>query len=282
MSAGEAEPLARVREEVMADRWRLVLSGTGDAAWNMAVDEAILEAVIAGEQPPTVRFYRWAQPSISLGRFQQAEKALHLTLCRERGIQVVQRLTGGKAVLHGHDLTLCVVAPVRSFAPAHRVTEVHRRIVQALARAFRSLGVETHPVSRTDMRALRGMHVNCFDHALPGDLTTPDGVKLVGGAQYRRAEVVMEQISVPFEPLPNALRGCLQVWTEPSASPLVGISEESLIPAICTGIAQEFGIGWLSAPLSADEFALAIHLKTRYTQGEPQLSLSFPSATEMS
>lgn len=263
----------------MANRWRLVLSGTGDAVWNMAVDEAILEAVIAGEQSPSVRFYRWAQPSISLGRFQQVEKALHLALCRERGIQVVQRLTGGKAVLHGHDLTLCVVAPVHTFAPAHRVTEVHLRIVQALARGLRSLGVETHPVSRADMRALRGMHVNCFDHALPGDLTTPDGVKLAGGAQYRRAEVVMEQISIPFEPMPNTLRGCLQTWTEPPASPLVGISEESLITATCTGIAQEFGIAWLSTPLSADEIALATYLQTRYMEGEPQPSPLSPSAT---
>lgn len=264
MSAGEAEPLARVREEVMADRWRLVLSGTGDAAWNMAVDEAILEAVIAGEQPPTVRFYCWAQPSISLGRFQQAEKALHLTLCRERGIQVVQRLTGGKAVLHGHDLTLCVVAPVRSFAPAHRVTEVHLRIVQALASGLRALGIETRPVSQVPPRALKGTHPNCFHYALPGDLTTPDGVKLAGGAQYRRAEVVMEQISMPFEPLPDTLRGCLQGWVDPPASPLIGIAEDSLEEALAAGIAREFNVGWQIAPLSVGEVAFASQRQASY------------------
>lgn len=248
----------------MTDTWRLVLSTAGDAAWNMAVDEAILESVIAGEQLPTVRFYRWANPSVSLGRFQQVEKALHLTLCREREIQVVQRLTGGKAVLHGHDLTLCVVAPVCSFGPAHRVVEVHLRIVQALARAFRSLEVETHPVSRTDTRSLRGMHVNCFDHALPGDLTTPDGVKLVGGAQYRRAEVVMEQISIPIEPLPKTLRGCLRAWTDPPTPPLIGIAEDSLVDALAVGIAREFDITWQIAPLSAGELTLASQRQTSY------------------
>lgn len=248
----------------MRDTWRLVLSGAGDAAWNMAVDEAILESVIAGEQPPTVRIYRWANPSISLGRFQQAEKVLHLSLCRERRVQVVQRLTGGKAVQHSHDLTLCVVAPLRFFAPAHRVVEVHLRIVHALARGLQPLGIETRPASRTDLRALRGTHTNCFDHALPGDLTALNGVKLAGGAQYRRADVIMEQISIPFQPLPHTLRGCLQTWTEPPASPLTGIPEDSLKSALCAGIAREFGIEWRSASLSANEVALANRLMEHY------------------
>jgi lipoate-protein ligase A len=137
--------------------WRLIQDGAGHAAWNMAVDEAILEAIIAGEQPPTVRFYRWAKPSVSLGRLQRAEKVLNMSLCRERGIPVVQRLTGGKAVLHGHDLTLCVVAPLRSFAPARRVLEVHLRLVTALARGFRMLGVDTRPVVQTGTAPLQGV-----------------------------------------------------------------------------------------------------------------------------
>ncbi|MEJ5250460.1 MAG: hypothetical protein HPY54_11320 [Chthonomonadetes bacterium] len=247
----------------MANLWRLVRSEAGDAAWNMAVDEAILEAVLAGEQPPTVRFYRWRSPSVSLGRFQKAEKALNLALCRERGVQVVGRLTGGKAVLHGHDLTLSVVAPLHSFMPAHRVVEVHLRIVHALAEGFRLLGIDTRPVSRTDRRDLHASSANCFDHALPGDLTTPDGVKLAGGAQYRRGDVVLEQISIPFQPLPDALRGCLQGWKEPAPSPLIGVAEDALIQALCAGIARQFGVEWNPAPLSANELALA----NRFVEG---------------
>ncbi len=248
----------------MLATWRLIRDGAGDAAWNMAVDQAILEAVIAGEQPSTVRFYRWAKPSVSLGRFQQSEKVLDLARCRERGVQVVQRLTGGKAVLHGHDLTLCVVAPLRFFAPAHRVLNVHHRLVCALARGFRTLGVVSRPVSRIDVRALRGSHAGCFEHPLPGDLTTPQGVKLVGGAQYRRAEVVMEQMSIPIEPLPEALRGCLQPWSEPAPSPLQGVSEGKLIDAIVEGFISEFGIEWQDAPLSDVEVVRAQRLLMRY------------------
>jgi len=244
--------------------WRLIQDGAGDAAWNMAVDEAILEAVIAGEQPPTVRFYRWARPSVSLGRLQRAEKVLNMSLCRERDIPVVQRLTGGKAVLHGHDLTLCVVAPVRSFAPAHRVLEVHLRLVYALAKGFRMLGVDTRPVVQAERRLLKGSHANCFAHALPGDLTAQGGVKLVGGAQYRRADVVMEQMSIPIAPLPESLRGVLQPWHEPDKLPLIGICCERLIAVLQTGFASEFGVEWRTAALSPSEAARANALQSGY------------------
>lgn len=248
----------------MLATWRLIRDGAGDAAWNMAVDEAILDAVIAGEQPPTVRLYRWANPSVSLGRFQRAERVLNVPLCRERGIPLVRRLTGGKAVLHGHDLTLCVVAPLRLFAPAHRVLDVHLRLVRALARGFAMLGVQTRPVSRTDVRMLRETHVNCFEHALPGDLTTPEGVKLVGGAQYRRADVVMEQMSIPIAPLPGSLRNVLQSWKEPAETPLVGTSAEKLEAAIQEGMAVEFGIAWHTALLSPAEVDRARCLQLGY------------------
>jgi len=244
--------------------WRLIQDGAGHAAWNMAVDEAILEAIIAGEQPPTVRFYRWAKPSVSLGRLQRAEKVLNMSLCRERGIPVVQRLTGGKAVLHGHDLTLCVVAPLRSFAPARRVLEVHLRLVTALARGFRMLGVDTRPVVQVERHLVKGSHVNCFAHALPGDLTTEEGVKLVGGAQYRRAEVVMEQMSIPVAPLPKSLHGVLQPWHEPDASPLLGIPYEQLTAVLQKGLSSEFGVDWRLAALSACEAARADALQRGY------------------
>ncbi len=244
--------------------WRLIRDEAGDAAWNMAVDEAMLEAVIAGEQPPTVRFYRWARPSVSLGRFQHAERVLNTLLCRERMISVVRRLTGGKAVLHGHDLTLCVVAPVRCFAPAHRVLEVHLRLVRALARGFALLGIPTRPISRADVHSLRGAHANCFEHALPGDLSTPDGIKLVGGAQYRRSGVVMEQMSIPIAPLPSSLRNVLEPWKEPAETPLRGIPPEQLVEVLQEGISSELDVQWQDASLSPDEVALARCLQAGY------------------
>lgn len=248
----------------MLATWRLIRDGAGDAAWNMAVDEAILEAVRTGESAPTVRFYRWAKPAISIGRFQQEARVIPLARCRHRQVAVVRRLTGGKAVLHGHDLTLCAVVPLRYFLPAHRVMEVHLRLVSALASGFQLLGIDAYPARRVDPQALHGAHASCFDHALPGDLVSSEGVKLVGGAQYRRGEVIMEQMSIPVKPLPAVLRGCLHPWREPTPSPLQEIPLDELMRALEQGICLEFGVEWQIAPLSPSEVAMAHQLAEKY------------------
>lgn len=233
--------------------WRWIRDGAGEAAWNMAVDEAILEAVLSGAQPPTVRVYTWRSPAISLGRFQQIEQTVDLQRCRERGISVVRRLTGGKAVLHGHDLTLCVVAPLACFAPARSVIEVHHRILRPLVSALSRVGVRVNTLQRTDRYALRTPHVNCFEHALPGDLVTPDGTKVLGGAQYRRGEVVMEQICLPVDSVPAILHGVLSSSNALPQTPLCGIAPARLEEAIQYAFAEEAGLLLKPSVLSEQE-----------------------------
>lgn len=244
--------------------WRLLPHEAGDAAWNMAVDEAVLQSLLEQTQPPTLRVYQWSKPSVSLGRFQRAERVVDLSACHRRGVPVVQRLTGGKAVLHGHDITLSVVAPLDVFAPARQVIDVHLFLINVLAAAFRELGVETCPVHRVNVAALRGTHSNCFEHVLPGDLATPEGVKLAGGAQYRRADVVLEQISIPCAQLPEALEGILLPWTPLPVSPLVGTSRQQLIGALCRGFARAFRVEWLRGDLSSEERERARRWQERY------------------
>src|SRR5947208_2539412 len=91
--------------------WRIVEDGLGEAVWNMARDEAILNAVVADAAPPTLRLYRWKQPSVSLGRFQSVERTLHGETCRALGIPLVRRITGGRGILHGDDLTVSIICP---------------------------------------------------------------------------------------------------------------------------------------------------------------------------
>jgi lipoate-protein ligase A len=94
-----------------AGRWRLITSGYGDGPRNMAVDEAILEAVAAGESPPTLRFYAWQPPCVSLG-YRQPANVVDVERCAAAGWDVVRRPTGGRAILHVDELTYSVVAPV--------------------------------------------------------------------------------------------------------------------------------------------------------------------------
>src|SRR5262249_61437229 len=92
-------------------KWRWIDSGEGSPAWNMALDEAILDAVAEGISPPTVRLYRWESPSISIGKFQLAARGLDLAACAARDIPVVRRPTGGRAVLHWSDQTFSIILP---------------------------------------------------------------------------------------------------------------------------------------------------------------------------
>ncbi|HLM68541.1 MAG TPA: hypothetical protein VK358_13475, partial [Longimicrobium sp.] len=88
--------------------WRLLDTPPAPGAWNMAVDEALAQSVRAGE-PPVLRVYRWSPPCLSLGR-NQPSGGYDRDEIRRRGLDVVRRPTGGRAVLHHRELTYSVAA----------------------------------------------------------------------------------------------------------------------------------------------------------------------------
>ena len=69
-----------------------------DSFMKMAVDEAVMVSVASGLSPNTLRFYRWKEPAVSVGYFQEAEKVVNVGLCRKDGVEIFRRLTGGGAV----------------------------------------------------------------------------------------------------------------------------------------------------------------------------------------
>src|SRR5260221_14259042 len=91
--------------------WRLVHSPLADGAANMAIDEAILRAVAAGQAPPTLRFFGWTPPCLSLGYAQPAAE-VDAERLNQLGYGLVRRPTGGRAILHTHELTYSVIAPM--------------------------------------------------------------------------------------------------------------------------------------------------------------------------
>ncbi|MEP0774137.1 MAG: lipoate--protein ligase family protein, partial [Acidobacteriota bacterium] len=92
-------------------RWRFLLDPPAPGAWNMAVDEALAEAVAAGASAPLLRLYRWHPPCLSLGASQPFTVA-DVGFCSRHGVDLVRRPTGGRAVLHHHELTYLVAAPL--------------------------------------------------------------------------------------------------------------------------------------------------------------------------
>ncbi|MBI3610025.1 MAG: lipoate--protein ligase family protein [Nitrospirae bacterium] len=181
------------------NEWRIVEDGPGEAAWNMAVDEAIAESCRRGLVPPTLRFYTWSHPAVTIGYFQKIDRDLDEEVCRREGIAVVRRITGGRAVLHGNDLTYCV-------ASGHDVAELPNSIREtflAISRGFieglRPLGLDPKTV-RSPLKET-GRSPLCFASTSWYE-TTCGGRKVIGSAQRRWKDGMMQQGSLllDFDP----------------------------------------------------------------------------------
>lgn len=159
----------------------------------MAADLACLDQVAAGG-PPMLRFYSWDPPALSLGRF-QPDHDVDLDACNARGVEVVRRPTGGKALLHGGDLTYAVALP-RPDGAAGRVDALYRRLAGGLIAGLARLGVTA--TIGADAGAAGPV---CFAAAQGADLRVGSR-KLCGSAQVQRGRVVLQHGSVLLDRLP--------------------------------------------------------------------------------
>jgi lipoate-protein ligase A len=161
----------------------------------MAVDEAILRAVAAGRVPPTLRFYAWEPPCLSLGRAQKVSD-VDLDALYAVGFDLVRRPTGGKAILHVDELTYSVIVPQGEPRVAGGVVESYRHLSTGLLRGLERLGVANLTANqRAGDRRLEGPV--CFE--VPSDYEiTVGGQKLVGSAQMRSHGVVLQHGAMPL------------------------------------------------------------------------------------
>lgn len=177
--------------------WRLVRDGFRDPALNMAIDEALLISCEQGSGPPVLRLYGWSPPALSLGCFQKAAEEIDLEACRRRGIAVVRRPTGGKAIFHDRDLTYSVIAPTATASWGSDILETYRALSRALARGLRDLGVavELLPAQK---RALRAAAYRGACALVPASHEiVVQGKKLVGSAQKRLRRSFLQHGSIP-------------------------------------------------------------------------------------
>jgi len=183
--------------------WRLIVDSASGAFVNMAVDEAVLMHCIQGNSAPTLRFYEWEKPSISIGYAMNAEADVSLPLCRERDVPVVRRITGGGLVFHKCDITYTVVFP-ENFGPGGSgkrlsVLESYRLVNRALAKGLKELGILTSLLERDESTSGSRRQAGniCFNTPTVYDIIY-DGRKLAGSAQRRKKGWVLHQGSMLF------------------------------------------------------------------------------------
>ena len=172
--------------------WRLVLTPAASGAENMALDEALMErARDTGEW--MLRVYSWRTPTISLGRNQTARGRYDVDRIRERGMDVVRRPTGGRAILHAREITYSVTAPV---AAAGDLRQSYERINGLLAAALARMGVDA-TMAAARQASTPGISP-CFDYPSAGELTV-GGRKLAGSAQWRGDGALLQHGSILVE-----------------------------------------------------------------------------------
>lgn len=257
--------------------WRLLDTGALSASVNMAIDEALLQLYARGQSPPTLRFYQWHPPAVSLGYFQR-KHSIDLAACGQRGFDVVRRLTGGRAVLHLDDLTYSVIAGIEEGIP-FSLAAAYGLLCEGLLAGFRLLGFQAK-VGCESARPPQGDV--CFMRSAIGDIVF-QGKKFVGSAQTWFGSSMLQHGSIILEPQAeawveilkarNSSRDTLYEKLNAKMCSLREIAGRRIEPhavkeALKRGFAQALGAEFRVGELSAEELALAREIISRQTPCE--------------
>ena len=181
------------------ETWRFIDSGNCSPSYNMALDEALLDWHSEGKIPPTIRFYGWDPATLSVGYFQKVEKEINLDAVKEHGLGFVRRPTGGRGVLHEHELTYSVIVSEEHPEMPKTVTEAYRVISEGILKGFQGLGLEAYfavPKTAEEREGLKNPRSSvCFDAPSWYELVV-EGRKVAGSAQTRQKGVILQHGSI--------------------------------------------------------------------------------------
>lgn len=182
--------------------WRYLDTGFLSGYENMAIDEAVFLSCQEGKSPPTLRLYGWTPPAVSLGYFQKAQHAINFEACKRRGVDVVKRLSGGRAVLHDKELTYSLICPEGTPPFGTTILQTYKTISMCLIGALKNLNLDvkwvtskekhpslSHPIDKT---------VSCFSSPSWYEITV-EGKKICGSAQKRGGGVWLQHGAILLE-----------------------------------------------------------------------------------
>jgi len=237
----------------MSERWRLLQTGFNNAFINMAIDKAILHANSKGFVPPTVRFYGWKPPAISIGYFQSLEEEVDIDACKRFGVDYVRRITGGGAVFHEHELTYSIVIPESHPEIPKNIMDSYGRICGALMKGLKHLGIESEYVPINDI--------------------VVKGKKISGNAQTRKMQTVLQHGTILLDVDVDKMFSLLRVPNEKIKDKLIADVKERVtsikhvlgktiafnvvVEAMKKGFEEEFQVELIDGELTPEEKKLA-------------------------
>jgi lipoate-protein ligase A len=237
----------------MKEQWRLLQTGFNTAFSNMAIDRAILAANSDGKVPPTVRFYGWIPPAVSIGYFQSIAEEIDINACKKLGVDYVRRITGGGAVFHDKEVTYSIVIPEEHPAIPKNILKSYARICNALLQGLKQLGI-------------KGTYAPINDILV-------DGKKISGNAQTRKANTVLQHGTILLDVDVNMMFSLLKVPNEKIKDKLIQdvkqrvtsiehilgkqIRFNDVAEALKIGFEEEFRVELIQAILTKEEKTLA-------------------------
>jgi len=237
----------------MNEQWRLLQTGFNTAFSNMAIDKAILIANSDGKVPPTVRFYGWCPPAISIGYFQSLADEVDIRSCKKIGVDYVRRITGGGAVFHERELTYSIVIPEAHPEIPKNIMKSYVRICRAVMKGLRHLGIESEYAPINDIVA--------------------GGRKISGNAQTRKIATVLQHGTVLMDVDVDKMFSILKVPNEKIKDKLIAdvkqrvtsmknllgkeVHFEEVASAMKRGFEEEFHVELIGEQLSKEELSLA-------------------------
>lgn len=187
----------------MKEKWLFIDSGDCSPAFNMALDDALLNWHSKELIPPVIRFYGWKPPALSIGYFQKTKNKINLEAVKQYGYGMVRRPTGGRAVLHDDELTYSVIVSEKHPDMPGSVTEAYRVISEGLLRGFQALGIHAE-FALPDKQAAETGSAVCFEEPSWYELIA-EGRKAAGSAQTRQKGVILQHGSIPISVDENKL-----------------------------------------------------------------------------
>jgi lipoate-protein ligase A len=235
----------------MNNTWRLIRTPPAPGPWNMAVDEAILEAIGRNETQPTLRLYAWEPACLSLG-YAQPISDVDAVQLEAHGWDIVRRATGGRAILHTDELTYSVTGSQEEPRLAGGVLESYRRLSWALLDALQKLGIPAEALPQPQISGSNGRPKEpvCFEVPSNYEITI-HGKKLVGSAQARKKDGVLQHGTLP---LYGDLTRITQVLAFPDEEKRRTVADRLLARATNIETAIQRYVSWEEA---ADAFVTA-------------------------
>jgi len=237
----------------MKEQWRYLITNNLSAAKNMAIDRAVLVANSEEKVPPTVRFYTWSPPAISIGYFQSLSEEVDLEKCKKLGVEYVRRITGGGAVFHEEELTYSIVIPESHSEIPKNIMDSYARICGAVIKGLKNLEIESKYAPINDIIS--------------------GGKKISGNAQTRKLKTVLQHGTVLMDVDVEKMFSILRVPNEKirdkmisdvkqrvtSVKHLLGntVSFEKAASAMKKGFEEEFDIELIPGEITDYELNLS-------------------------